>query len=256
MLEVENLSKTFPSGLLKKKYIEALRDVSFKIKKGETLGILGESGSGKSTLGRLILRLIEPSSGKIYFNGTEITALKKKELTKFRKKIQIIFQHPESALNPRMRLYDSMAEPLRIHKITKTKSDEKAKIRELLETVNLQEELLKRYPNQLSGGQIQRVVIARVLALEPEFIVADEPTSMLDVSIQAQILKLMKDLQKKNGISYLFISHDPEVVVHMASRIGVIKRGEMVEIGKVKEILKRPEHTYTKKILTLSRGLS
>ncbi len=178
--------------------------------------------------------------------------MKKKELIKFRKKIQIIFQHPESALNPRMRLYDSMAEPLRIHKITRTKSEEKAKIRELLETVNLQEELLKRYPNQLSGGQIQRVVIARVLALEPEFIVADEPTSMLDVSIQAQILRLMKDLQKKKGISYLFISHDPEVVAHMASRIGVIKDGEMVEIGEVKEILKRPEHTYTKKILTLS----
>lgn len=249
MLEVEHLSKTFSSGIFRKRRIEAVKDVSFKLKEGETLGLLGESGSGKSTLGRLILRLIEPSGGRIYFDGTEITSLKNKEFIKFRPRIQMIFQHPEAALNPRMRLYDCMAEPLRIHRISGTRSGEKAKIKELLDTVNLSEELLNRYPNQLSGGQIQRAAIARVLALEPKFIVADEPTSMLDFSVQAQILNLMKRLQKERGISYLFISHEPHVVAHMADKIGVMRKGKLVEIGDAKEIFKKPKNPYTKELM-------
>lgn len=223
--------------------------MSFEIKKGETLGLLGESGSGKSTLGRLIMKLIEPSAGRIYFDGTEITALKKKEFIKFRPRIQIIFQHPESALNPRMKLYNSMAEPRRIHKIARTKSVEKAKISELMETVNLPVELLSRYPHQLSGGQIQRAVIGRILALKPEFIVADEPTSMLDVSIQAQILNMMKNLQKEMGISYLFISHDPQLVAHMAQRVGIMRNGKLLEIGDIKKIFKKPKNLYTRALV-------
>lgn len=227
-VEVENLKKYFYSGIFRKKEIKAVDGVSFEIKEGKTLGLVGESGCGKTTVGRTILRLIEPTEGKIFFDGEDITSLNGSKLKKLGREMQIIFQNPESSLNPRMKIYDSIAEPLRIHKIC-NKNEEKERIFELIETVNLNEELLFRYPHELSGGQIQRVAIARILSLNPKFIVADEPTSMLDVSVQAQILNLLKDLQKKYAISYLFISHDLEVVEWMSDEIAIMRKGKIVE---------------------------
>lgn len=228
MIKVENLRKYFYSGIFSKKMIKAVDGVSFEIGEGKTLGLVGDSGSGKTTVGRAILRLIEPTSGRIFFDGEDITKLNGSELKKLRKRMQIIFQHPESSLNPRMRIYDSIAEPLRIHKLC-SKREEKEKIFELIETVNLNEELLSRYPHELSGGQIQRAVLARVLSLKPKFIVADEPTSMLDISVQAQILNLMKNLQKEFKITYLFISHDLDVVRWMSDEIAIIHNGRIVD---------------------------
>jgi ABC-type oligopeptide transport system ATPase subunit len=227
-VEVKNLKKYFYSGVFRKKVIKAVDGVSFEIKEGKTLGLVGESGCGKTTVGRTILRLINPTEGKIIFDGGDITSLNGSELKKFGRVMQIIFQNPESSLNPRMKIFDSIAEPLSIHKIC-NKNEEKERIFELIETVNLNEELLFRYPHELSGGQIQRVVIARILSLNPKFIVADEPTSMLDVSVQAQILNLLKDLQKKYGLSYLFISHDLEVVEWMSDEIAIMHKGKIVE---------------------------
>ncbi|MBA7526784.1 Oligopeptide transport ATP-binding protein OppF [subsurface metagenome] len=227
-VEVENLKKYFYSGIFRKKVIKAVDGVSFEIKEGKTLGLVGESGCGKTTVGRTILRLIEPTEGKMLFDGEDITSLNGSKLKKLGREMQIIFQNPEASLNPRMKIYDSIAEPLRIHKIC-NKNEEKEVIFELIETVNLNEELLFRYPHELSGGQIQRVAIARILSLNPKFIVADEPTSMLDVSVQAQILNLLKDLQKKYAISYLFISHDLEVVEWMSDEIAIMRKGKIVE---------------------------
>ncbi|MEA2032261.1 MAG: dipeptide/oligopeptide/nickel ABC transporter ATP-binding protein [Euryarchaeota archaeon] len=227
-IKVENLKKYFYSGIFRKKEINAVDGVSFEIEEGKTLGLIGESGCGKTTVGRTILRLIEPTEGKIFFDGEDITRLNGNKLKKLGREMQVIFQNPESSLNPRMRIYDSIAEPLRIHKVC-NKKEEKGMIFELIETVNLNEELLFRYPHELSGGQIQRVVIARILSLNPKFIIADEPTSMLDVSVQAQILNLMKDLQEKYGISYLFISHDLEVVEWMSDEIAIMDKGVIVE---------------------------
>lgn len=227
-VEVENLKKYFYSGIFRKKEIKAVDGVSFEIKEGKTLGLVGESGCGKTTVGRTILRLIEPTEGKMFFDGEDITSLNGSKLKKLGREMQIIFQNPESSLNPRMKIYDSIAEPLRIHKIC-NKNEEKERIFELIETVNLNEELLFRYPHELSGGQIQRVAIARILSLNPKFIVADEPTSMLDVSVQAQILNLLKDLQRKYAISYLFISHDLEVVEWMSDEIAIMHKGKIVE---------------------------
>jgi ABC-type oligopeptide transport system ATPase subunit len=227
-VEVKNLKKYFYSGVFRKKVIKAVDGVSFEIKEGKTLGLVGESGCGKTTVGRTILRLINPTEGKIIFDGGDITSLNGSELKKFGRVMQIIFQNPESSLNPRMKIFDSIAEPLSIHKIC-NKNEEKERIFELIETVNLNEELLFRYPPELSGGQIQRVVIARILSLNPKFIVADEPTSMLDVSVQAQIPNLLKDLQKKYGLSYLFISHDLEVVEWLSDEIAIMHKGKIVE---------------------------
>jgi ABC-type oligopeptide transport system ATPase subunit len=197
LLRVENLKKVYTTGIFKKRWFSAVDNVSFSISSGETLGLVGESGCGKSTLGRVILRLIPPSDGRIFFKGRNVTAVGQRELIKMRAKMQIVFQHPESALNPRMRIYDSLIEPMRIQHLVNNRSEEKEKACELIELVGLNEEHLSRYPHELSGGQIQRVVLARILSLQPEFIVADEPTSMLDVSVQAQVLNLFKDIQQK-----------------------------------------------------------
>ena len=254
-LEVKDLKKYFYSGIFRKKVIKAVDGVSFEIKEGKTLGLVGESGCGKTTVGRTILRLTNPTEGKIIFDGRDITSLNGSELKKLGKEMQIIFQNPESSLNPRMKIYDSIAEPLRIHNIC-NKKEEKERIFELIETVNLNEELLFRYPHEISGGQIQRVVIARILSLNPKFIVADEPTSMLDVSVQAQILNLLKDLQKKYALSYLFISHDMEVVEWMSDEIAIMHKGKIVERKKsvVKSFflvtyakaLKKPQPRHTR----------
>ncbi len=228
MIKVEGLRKYFYSGIFSKKVIKAVDGIGFEIGKGKTLGLVGESGSGKTTIGRAILRLVEPTSGRIFFDGEDITKLNGKKLKNLRRKMQMIFQHPESSLNPRMKIYDSIAEPMRIHKLC-NKTEEKEGIFKLIETVNLNREILSRYPHEISGGEIQRVVLARVLSLNPGFIVADEPTSMLDVSVQAQILNLMKNLQKEFGITYLFISHDLDVVRWMSDEIAVMNNGKIVD---------------------------
>ena len=249
MLEVARLTKYFSSGLVRKRYQRAVDDVSFKIEKGRTLGLVGESGCGKTTIGRLILRLIKPTGGKVLFDGVDLFALNRRELLAIRPRIQMIFQDPDSSLNPRMKIGTSIAEPLKLHG-TIPKAKREQRIRELIETVGLNPEHVNRYPYQLSGGQNQRVVLARILAMNPDLIIADEPTSSLDVSVQAQILNLMKDLQKEFDHTYLFISHDLDVVRIMADRIAVMYLGRLVEIGETRDIYDRAKHPYTQALLS------
>ncbi len=249
MLEVLGLTKYFSSGLIRKRYLRAVDDVSFKIEKGRTLGLVGESGCGKTTIGRLILRLTKPTGGKVLFDGVDLFALNRRELLAIRPRIQMIFQDPDSSLNPRMKIGTSIAEPLKLHG-TIPKAKREQRIRELIETVGLNPEHVNRYPYQLSGGQNQRVVLARILAMNPDLIIADEPTSSLDVSVQAQILNLMKDLQKEFDHTYLFISHDLDVVRIMADRIAVMYLGRMVEIGETGDIYDRAKHPYTQALLS------
>lgn len=242
---MENLKKVFPTGVFSKRLVSAVDGVSFTVSSGETLGLVGESGCGKSTLARAILRLISPSSGKVFFHGLEITGSSRADLKPLRKKMQIVFQHPEATLDPRMRIYDSLVEPIRIHRIVGSRREEEKIAEQLIELVGLHREHLSRYPHELSGGQIQRVVLARILSLQPEFIVADEPTSMLDASVQAQVLRLFKEIQRQFNIAYLFISHDLKVIRWISHRVAVMYRGSIVELGPVEEVCEKPKHPYT-----------
>jgi len=251
MIEVENLCKYFFSGMLRKRCVKAVDGVSFHIEKGDTLGLVGESGCGKTTLGKALLRLIEPTSGKVIFDGVDLMPLKKKELRKLRPCMQMIFQDPDASLNPRMKIGASIAEPLKLKRGGKIdKKELKERVLELIEMVGLNPEHVNRYPYQLSGGQNQRVVLARVLSLNPDFIIADEPTSSLDVSVQAQILNLMKDLKRELHLTLLFISHDLEVVRHVSDRIAVMYRGKIVEMGNTNEILGYERHPYTNELIS------
>ena len=249
MLEVEGLTKYFSSGMIRKRYVKAVDGVSFRIGRGKTLGVVGESGCGKTTIGRLILRLIEPTGGKVLFDGIDLFSLKKSELRKIRPRMQMIFQDPDSSLDPRMKIGTSIAEPLKLHG-TIPKDKREHKISELVKTVGLHLEHINRYPYQLSGGQNQRVVLARILAINPDLIIADEPTSSLDVSVQAQILNLMKYLQKRFGHTYLFITHDLDVVRIMADQIAVMYLGRIVEIGGTRDIFTGAKHPYTHALLS------
>lgn len=244
LLEVKNLKKYFktPRGML-----HAVDGVSFSIEKGKTLGIVGESGCGKSTLGRAIVHLHEPTDGQIIFEGKDITHINSSELKKIRSDIQMIFQDPFSSLNPRMNIYDTIAEPLRNYKICDNIND---KVKELMDTVGLASRLSNSYPHELDGGRRQRIGIARALALDPKFIVCDEPVSALDVSIQAQILNLMMDLQDEKGLTYMFITHNLSVVKHISDDIGVMYLGNMVENCSTKELFKVQLHPYTKALLS------
>jgi len=251
MLEVINLTKTYTSArYFGREKNEAVRNVSFTVREGETLGIIGKSGCGKTTLAKLIVRLLPATSGQIYINGKNMTNISGKNLRSMRKEMQLIFQNPETALNPRMKVYQSIAEVLRINKLSRSNSpQEKMTIDELIQSVGLQKEQLSRYPHQLSGGQIQRVVLARVLALSPKLLVADEPTSMLDVSVQAQILSLIKEMRESIGCACIFISHDLDVIRIMCDKIAVMLQGNIIEIGETEEIFEQPEHSYTKELL-------
>jgi len=252
LLKAENLTKSFPvrKGFFQLKVgeVHALLGVSFDIRESETFGIVGESGSGKSTLGRIILRLDKPDKGSVFFRGTDFLALKGSNLRKARKNIQVVFQDPSTSLDPRMRIGRSVEEPLVIHKIG-TKRERKEKVLDLLNKVGLNAEFFDKYPHQLSGGQKQRVGIARAIALNPKLIVCDEAVSALDLSVQAQILNLLEDLQKEMGISYLFIAHSLDVVEHISHRVAVMYLGRFVETGETKEIFLRPMHPYTKALM-------
>ncbi|MEM1598494.1 MAG: ABC transporter ATP-binding protein [Pyrobaculum sp.] len=250
LLRVEKLSKYFPvGGLLRPRgYVKAVDNVDLEIREGETLGLVGETGSGKTTLGRLVLRLIEPTSGKIYFEGVDITKASGRQLKEFRRRAQMIFQDPYMSLNPRLTVYQTLLEVIKVHKLPV--ADPEDYIGKMLELVGLERSHLHRYPHEFSGGQRQRIAILRALILQPKFLVLDEPTSALDVSVQAQILNMLKDLQKSMRLTYLFISHDIGAVRYMSDRIAVMYLGKIVEIGPADSVIKEPLHPYTQALIS------
>ena len=261
LLRVENLSVWFPAKktFLGKPltYTKAVDDVSFQIFKGETMGLVGESGCGKTTLGRALLRLVEPTGGKIVYNNVDLTSKKKDELQSLRKNLQIIFQDPYSSLNPRLTIGSAIAEPLKVHGILSTERSRKEKVIDLLEKVDLRPEHFNRYPHEFSGGQRQRIVIARSLALNPDFIVCDESVSALDVSVQAQVLNLLNDLKKEFGFTIIFISHDLSVVRYISDRIMVMNRGKIQESGMADDIYYHPQTAYTQKLIaSIPKGIT
>lgn len=246
LVEVQDLKKHFPAA--HKQVVRAVDGVSFTIARGETFGLVGESGCGKTTVGRCLLRLIEPTAGTVRFAGRALLALRRGELRALRRQMQIIFQDPYSSLNPRMKVGQIIGEPLVVHGVGK-RQERRARVAELLRVVGLDPDYANRYPHQFSGGQRQRIGIARALALNPDFIVADEPVSALDVSVQAQVVNLLQDLQAQFGLTYLFISHGLAVVKHISTRVGVMYLGKLVELASAEEIYERPLHPYTQALL-------
>ncbi|MEM2914897.1 MAG: dipeptide ABC transporter ATP-binding protein [Candidatus Bathyarchaeia archaeon] len=254
ILEVINLKKYFPlkGGIFSKSVgnIHAVDGVSFQVKKGEILGLVGESGCGKTTVGRLILRLIEPTSGQITFEGKDIYSLNKQEMQKLRQKMTVIFQDPYAALDPRMSVERIISEPLKIHKLCRSSSEIRDRVAQVMERVGLRSEHMTLYPHQFSGGQRQRIAIARALVLNPSFIIADEPVSALDVSIQAQVLNLLRELQSEFNLTYLFIAHDLRVVEYMSNQVAIMYLGKIMEMADVDNIYSRPRHPYTEALLS------
>lgn len=249
LVEVKDLKQHFPikTGFMKTTYLKAVDGVSFAIKPGETLGLVGESGCGKTTVGRTLLRLYEPTSGQVLFNGEEVTD---KNITALRKKMQMVFQDPYSSLDPRMTVEDIIGEPLDVHKLYTSKAERRDKILNLMELVGLNAEHATRYAHEFSGGQRQRIGIARALAVDPKFIVCDEPVSALDVSIQAQVVNMFEDLQEQMGLTYLFIAHDLSVVKHISNRIGVMYLGKLVELADSYELIFHSMHPYTRSLIS------
>jgi oligopeptide/dipeptide ABC transporter ATP-binding protein len=252
LIEIKSLKKYYSSGIFHHIYIKAVDGVSFDIKRGEIFGLVGESGCGKSTVGRCLIRLIKPTSGEVYFEGEDLFSLKSSQLIKIRRKMQMIFQDADGSLNSKMNTRDLLREPFRINKLYKR--EEESAVQRLLELVNLTPDLLSRFPNELSGGQRQRIGIARAIALTPKLIIADEPAASLDVSVQAQIFELMKDLQKNLQVSYLLISHNLKVVCLMADRIAVMYAGKFVEVANTRDIIINPIHPYTQALFSSVSG--
>lgn len=254
LVEIKDLVKHFPikKGLFSKEVasVKAVNGVTLDIYKGETLGLVGESGCGKSTLGRCIIRLIEPTRGEVRFKGKDLLEFDSNHLREARRHMQIIFQDPYASLNPRMTVGNIVGEPLTIHRMVKTKKEKIDRVVELLHEVGLRPEVLNRYPHEFSGGQRQRIGIARAIALNPEFIVCDEPVSALDVSIQAQVINLLSNLQQKLGLTYLFIAHDLKVIEYISNRVAVMYLGEIVELAKSEDIYREPLHPYTQALLS------
>jgi oligopeptide transport system ATP-binding protein len=254
VLKAENLVKHYPikAGVLRRTvgYVKALDGVSFELYKGETLGIVGESGCGKSTLGRMLMRLEEPTDGKLIFDGVDVYSQKGSAMRKLRRDIQIVFQDPYTSLNPRKTVGDIVGEPFEIHTDVVPKRERRQRVQELLELVGLNPEHINRYPHQFSGGQRQRIGIARGLALNPKVIICDEPVSALDVSVQAQVVNLLGELQGRFGLAYIFIAHDLSVVRHISDRVGVMYLGKLVELGDEEQIYSRPTHPYTQALLS------
>ncbi|MEX2273625.1 MAG: ATP-binding cassette domain-containing protein [Vicinamibacterales bacterium] len=251
LVEISGLKTWFPMGgrwLGTRSWVRAVDDVDLHVGRGEVLGVVGESGSGKTTLGRSVLRLVEPTGGSVRFAGKEVLALGRRDLRALRRRMQIVFQDPYSSLSPRMQIRQILSEPLRLHGMVDTRGTE-VKVAALLEMVGLEPYFMRRYPHEMSGGQRQRIAIARAFALEPEFIVCDEPVSALDVSVQAQVLNLLQSLQRERRVSLLFISHDLAVVERVADRIAVMHRGKIVEEGDAARVIAAPKHPYTKTLL-------
>lgn len=254
IVAVDHLKVYFPitSGVLRRRIgdIKAVDDVTFDVKRGETLGLVGESGSGKTTVGRSILNLQKPTAGRVNFNGVDLTALGPRKMQPYRRHLQVIFQDPYSSLDPRATAGSIIGEPLRVHRLTSAKEEKDTRVDELLGLVGLHPNMKSRYPHEFSGGQRQRIGIARALAVEPEFIVADEPISALDVSIQAQLINLLQDLQEQLGLTYLFVAHDMAVVRHIADRVVVMYLGKIMEIASSQDIYNNPKHPYTQALLS------
>ena len=255
ILEVKNLKMHFPvgSGFLSRKpvgYVKAVDDVSFTVKRGETLGLVGESGCGKTTTGRCILQLYKPTAGQVVFDGQDLTSMNTKTMRGMRREMQVIFQDPYSSLNPRMTAGNIIGEPLIVHGLVANKTEYRDKVADLLTNVGLNPYMADRFPHEFSGGQRQRIGVARALSVSPKFIVADEPVSALDVSIQAQIINLLEDLQEQFNLTYLFIAHDLSVVRHISDRVGVMYLGHLVEMAERNEIYRNPSHPYTKALLS------
>jgi oligopeptide/dipeptide ABC transporter ATP-binding protein len=253
LIATQSVAKYFPvrAGFFGRssRFVRAVDGVSLRVRRGETMGLVGESGCGKSTLGRMMLRLIDPTFGRVVFEDRDITLLSQRELRPLRRRMQIIFQDPYSSLNPRMTVREIVGEAIRIHRLAKTRADEEARVVELLEKVGLRRDAMDRYPHEFSGGQRQRIGIARALAVEPAFVVCDEPTASLDVSIQAQIVNLLVELQETIGLSYLFVSHDLAVVQHVSHRVSVMYLGRIVEQSSAEGLYTEPRHPYTRALL-------
>jgi peptide/nickel transport system ATP-binding protein len=242
LLEVHGLTKDYGAGA------RVVDDVSFAIRRGETMGLVGESGSGKSTVARMLLRLIEPTAGQVRYDGIDLLASSAGEMREMRRRMQIVFQDPFAALNPRMRVRQILAEPFAIHG-DRPQEGLSARLSEMLRTVGMDESALERYPHEFSGGQRQRINIARALALRPEFLVLDEPVSALDVSVGAQVVNLLRDLQRQHGLTYLFISHSMPLVRYLCDRVAVMQRGRLVELGECEQVCDTPAHEYTRKLI-------
>ncbi len=253
LVEVRHLKTYFPvlGGILRRQIdeVKAVDDVSFSVEAGSTVGLVGESGSGKTTIGRSLLKLAPATAGEVLFEGTDVLPLSEGEFRPYRRQMQMIFQDPFGSLNPRMTIYQIIAEPLEIHFKAMTREDRRARVAALLEQTGLPSDFMNRYPHEFSGGQRQRIGIARALAVEPKFIVCDEPVSALDVSVQAAIVNLLQDLQEQLGLTYLFIAHDLAVVEHISDQVLVMYRGQIVEAASSEEIYENPQHAYTKQLL-------
>lgn len=249
MLEVQNLCKNYHTGFLGQKQVHAVKDVSFRIEEGEIFGIFGQSGCGKTTISKIIMGLLSASSGQIMYGDRDLTSLSKKGWKAVRREIQMVYQHPQMSFNPRSTIYEACAEPLRIYGLAENRQQEREMVEQMLCEVGVSPDQMKKFPHEISGGQAQRISFARTLALQPRLLILDEPTSMLDISVQAQILQTVRQINREKGITMLFISHDLDIVHAICNRVAVMEKGRIVEAGSVNELFENPKHPYTLKLL-------